>query len=453
MGAPFFNLVNIPLFLALIFLMGVGPLIAWRRASRGEPPAQLPVAGGDRAGRGAALCCALGVGSTLAGAALLAPHGVRGRHHRAGLRAGRRAPAARMGERAGSPPRAGCSLRHNRRYGGFVVHLGILVIAVGVTGSQAWSVQTETTLKRGESVELAGYRIRFDGLRAVEESNHFKVVGTFTVVRPARAACTVLQPGQEVLPAGAVADRLRRLPPGLHRGPLPGAGRLRPRRLARHREGAGQPHGLLDLDRRPRSSRWARAASAESCPTATRQAGRVTRGARALAASRSRSCRCWRCWPTASALNPRDIPSPLVGRPAAPFALTAFDGKPVSLEALRGQIVVVNFWASWCVPACYEEAPVPRARLAAPTATAASSWSAWTSRTRRRPAPKFIAEFRLTFPNAPDPAGKVSVDYGVYGVPETFFIDRAGPDPRQARRRRHRRDHAAARGALLAEPA
>jgi len=45
-------------------------------------------------------------------------------------------------------------------------------------------------------------------------------------------------------------------------------------------------------------------------------------------------------------LDPRSIPSPLVGRPAAPFTLTAFDGGPVSLEAWRGKVVVVNFWAS-----------------------------------------------------------------------------------------------------------
>ena len=62
-----------------------------------------------------------------------------------------------------------------------MVHLGILIIALGVTGSHAWSVQTETTLRRGETAELAGYRLRFDGLSAAEESNHFKVVGAFTV--------------------------------------------------------------------------------------------------------------------------------------------------------------------------------------------------------------------------------------------------------------------------------
>ena len=121
----------------------------------------------------------------------------------------------------------------------------------------------------------------------------------------------------------------------------------------------------------------------------------------------------------------RDIPSPLVGKPAAPFALTTFDGKPVSLEALRGKVVVVNFWASWCVPACYDEAP-----------SLERAWQAYRDRgvvligvniqDKEEPARRFLAQFRHTFPNAPDPAGRVSVDYGVYGVPETFFIDRTG---------------------------
>jgi cytochrome c biogenesis protein CcmG, thiol:disulfide interchange protein DsbE len=124
-------------------------------------------------------------------------------------------------------------------------------------------------------------------------------------------------------------------------------------------------------------------------------------------------------------VNPRDIPSPLVGRPAAPFVLRTFDGRDVSLESLRGRVVVLNFWASWCYPACYEEAPALE-----------RSWRAYRDRgvsvlgvaIQDQPdaARKFIADFSLSFANAPDPDGKVSVDYGVYGVPETFFIDRAG---------------------------
>jgi cytochrome c biogenesis protein CcmG/thiol:disulfide interchange protein DsbE len=124
-------------------------------------------------------------------------------------------------------------------------------------------------------------------------------------------------------------------------------------------------------------------------------------------------------------VNPRDIPSPLLGRPAAPFVLAAYDGAPMDLAALRGKVVVLNFWASWCYPACYEEAPVLE-----------RGWRAYRDRgvvvlgvdiqDKDEAGRKFINDFGLTFANGPDPAGKVSVDYGVYGVPETFFIDRGG---------------------------
>jgi cytochrome c biogenesis protein CcmG/thiol:disulfide interchange protein DsbE len=123
--------------------------------------------------------------------------------------------------------------------------------------------------------------------------------------------------------------------------------------------------------------------------------------------------------------DPREIPSPLVGKPASPFSLTAFDGQPVSLDALKGRVVVVNFWSSWCYPACYEEAP-----------SLERAWKAYKDRgvmlvgvnfqDKDEPARRFLTQFGHTFPNAPDPSGRVSVDYGVYGVPETYFIDRRG---------------------------
>jgi cytochrome c biogenesis protein CcmG, thiol:disulfide interchange protein DsbE len=124
-------------------------------------------------------------------------------------------------------------------------------------------------------------------------------------------------------------------------------------------------------------------------------------------------------------LDPRDIPSPLVGRPAAAFTLTAFDGSPLTLDTLRGRVVVVNFWASWCTPACYDEAPVLE-----------RAWQTYRDRgvvvvgidmqDTPEAAQAFIRRFQLTFPNAPDHGGKVAVEYGVYGVPETFFVDRTG---------------------------
>jgi cytochrome c biogenesis protein CcmG/thiol:disulfide interchange protein DsbE len=123
--------------------------------------------------------------------------------------------------------------------------------------------------------------------------------------------------------------------------------------------------------------------------------------------------------------NPRAIPSPLVRKSAPPFTLQTYDGGPLSLEDLRGKVVVLNFWASWCFPACYEEAPVLE-----------GAWKQYRDRglmvvgvdvqDTEAAGRQFIAQFKLTFPNGPDPQGRISIDYGVYGVPETFVIDRQG---------------------------
>ncbi|HXH82439.1 MAG TPA: heme lyase CcmF/NrfE family subunit [Candidatus Tectomicrobia bacterium] len=194
-GAPFFNQVNVPLFLGLIFLMGVGPLIAWRRASLEHLRRNFlgPVLAGIAA---AAVVRLLGVRSTLAVLSLALTVFVAATIALDVVRATR--ARRRLGE---GPLRAlgRLVLRHNRRYGGFVVHLGILVIAVGITGSQAWSVQTETTVRRGEHAELAGYRVRFDGLRETQESNHVKVTGTFTVVEGGPVGA-VLRPAKKFYP-------------------------------------------------------------------------------------------------------------------------------------------------------------------------------------------------------------------------------------------------------------
>ena len=194
-GGPCFNTINIPLFLGLIFLMGVGPLIAWRRASMESLRRNFlkPVLAGVVA---AALLRMIGVGNALV---LLAAGLV---VFVAGTMVLDFWRAARARRRTGDDWRAatfGLLLRQNRRYGGFVVHLGILVVALGVAGSQAWSLQTEATLAKGEAIELGGYRVRFDGLDASEESNHAKVTGTFSVTHGARPV-DVLQPAKKFYP-------------------------------------------------------------------------------------------------------------------------------------------------------------------------------------------------------------------------------------------------------------
>jgi len=123
--------------------------------------------------------------------------------------------------------------------------------------------------------------------------------------------------------------------------------------------------------------------------------------------------------------NPRAIPSPLVGRPAPTFQFSLFSGGTLDTSALRGKILIVNFWASWCYPACYEEAP----RLQ-------RVWERFRDQgvvvigvniqDQERPAREFIRQFNQTFPNGMDRTGRISIDFGVYGVPETFVVDQQG---------------------------
>jgi cytochrome c-type biogenesis protein CcmF len=194
-GAPFFNLVNIPIFLSLILMMGIGPLIAWRRASWENLKRNFlwPLATGVLS---AAFFFLVGVSSALAVLALalvvfvtatIAMDFFRGT--RARLRTGDGLFSA-MGN---------LLLRQNRRYGGFIVHLAILLVAVGITGSEAWSLKTEATLAKGETLEIGRYQIRFEALSASEESNHFKVTGTFTVMND-RQPMAVMHPAKKFYP-------------------------------------------------------------------------------------------------------------------------------------------------------------------------------------------------------------------------------------------------------------
>ena len=123
-------------------------------------------------------------------------------------------------------------------------------------------------------------------------------------------------------------------------------------------------------------------------------------------------------------LDPREVPSPLIDKPAPKFALARLDdaGKTVRLDDLKGKVFILNVWASWCV-ACREEHPIlldfAKKRVVPiyglnykDTRADASAWLT-----------RFGNPYDASFF---DEDGRVGLDFGVYGVPETFVVDGSG---------------------------
>ena len=126
--------------------------------------------------------------------------------------------------------------------------------------------------------------------------------------------------------------------------------------------------------------------------------------------------------------DPRDLDSEFKGRTMNDFEAPLFEryqeefGETLrySEYAGKGTPLVVNFWASWCIPACWNEAP----RLEA-------AWRKYQGQIlmigvnfqdELQDAEEFLDRFDKTYPSVRDPRGSVGIEWGVYGVPETYFI-------------------------------
>jgi cytochrome c-type biogenesis protein CcmF len=191
-GPPFFNKVNGPLALALLFLMGVGPLIAWRRATRKNlvhsftAPAVAGIATGLLVFIGGIHQWYVLTGFSLA-AFVLGTVAVE--FERGVLARGRMVHE--------SPPRALVNLvaKNNRRYGGYIVHIGVVFAFIAIIGSSFFKTEVKRSVREGQSFAVGPYRLVYLGLSSLDTPHLENVGARLSVMRNGRML-EVLEPAK-----------------------------------------------------------------------------------------------------------------------------------------------------------------------------------------------------------------------------------------------------------------
>jgi len=121
----------------------------------------------------------------------------------------------------------------------------------------------------------------------------------------------------------------------------------------------------------------------------------------------------------------KDGPDPHVGSVAPDFSLNDLTGKPVHLSELRGNVVLLNFWATWCPP-CQEEVPSLSRLNAAMTGQGFRMLTVSIDSGGSNAVESFFRKIGFRLPTLLDSGGTVGKMYGITGVPETFILDRHG---------------------------
>jgi cytochrome c-type biogenesis protein CcmF len=187
-GAPFFNAMTLPLCMALLFLMGVGPALPWRRATPEQakrkltPPAiaavvtaLASVALGTRSFY-AVLAFAFGAFALVANLA----------EYSTAVRARARGRSEGYGVALWRLVRA-----NQRRYGGYMAHIGVVITAVAIAASSAFQTEHDATLRPGQTMQAGKFDIRFDQLWARDEPQRTVVGATLTILRDGRQVGTM----------------------------------------------------------------------------------------------------------------------------------------------------------------------------------------------------------------------------------------------------------------------
>ncbi|HEX6693132.1 MAG TPA: heme lyase CcmF/NrfE family subunit [Longimicrobiales bacterium] len=200
-GRPFFNQMTLPLCAALLFLLGVGPMLPWRAAKTDQlrresiPPAIAFLVSVVLAAIAMERGLPEGIKPTMTTFYGLLAFGFSGFALVANVQQFTLAASARRRAGGGSFGAAlwAASNANRRRFGGYIAHLGILIIALGIAASSIFRTEVEKTLNAGESMTIGDYSIRFDSLYARREP-HRDVVGAFVAATAGGREIALLRP-------------------------------------------------------------------------------------------------------------------------------------------------------------------------------------------------------------------------------------------------------------------
>ncbi|MBN1954355.1 MAG: cytochrome c biogenesis protein CcsA [Anaerolineae bacterium] len=340
--------------------------------------------------------------------------------------------AARVRSRGEGPLRAlwGLFARNRRKYGGYLVHVGVILTALGIVGTRMYSVEAQAVLSPGEPQDVAGYTLVFEDIRREAVGDHFDTLASFSVYRdgaylanlqPRIAQYTDQSVGVPALLTGLREDFYVVL------------------------SAYGQSGVTVKVFVNPLASfLWLGglvllSGGAVAVWPAARAAHLPVAGARQRAGPRRRTignvvglavgllvlgAAGAAMWGPGHGVTMQRAGRPLPGQAAPDFTLDLLDDSTFALSESRGQVVVLNIWATWCPP-CEEELPDLQA-----------AWDAYRGQgvvfvgaayqDQVTAVQQMAADFGITYPIGVDAGDRVAMAYGITGVPETFVINPAG---------------------------
>jgi len=309
-------------------------------------------------------------------------------------------------------------LRLQRRtYGGYLVHAGVVLMAVGILGTRLYPFEVERTFRMLEPVDVGRYTLVYEGLRQEFVDDHVRTYATVSVYGE-RGYLVGLEPrldrytsGSQTLTTPALRPSVREdlyliLSGWSDNGEI-ATFKVVINALVNFLWVGGLVFlagGALALWPHVRSRTW----NLVALVVALSLLGGAV----------------WAMWGATHGMILGGTGRPLVGEPAPDIRLTLLDGSTVSLASLKGQVVLINFWASWC-PSCVEEMPALQA-----------VWEAYEERgvtflgvahrDTQDAVEAALRQYGTTYPVGLDAGERVSTLYGITGIPETFIIDARG---------------------------